>query len=202
MPRPLSVVAAAAAAVFAVVGLAPSPAAAQVVYEPVEYQYRSHGRTYYYGGTDPQVFAFADAASCARAAILDGSRFYDADVGFVAARNPPNVSGTDKPVVYADCLPYVNAHFYGFTPSDARNAAYAATPRHFTKAGLLRAAIPAGRATVVVPDKAAPVPARRAPATATGGVAPATKPGAVIIIPKRLLDRKLSDFQKQVAAAQ
>jgi hypothetical protein len=85
------------------------------VYEPVEYQHRSHGRTYYYGGSDPAVQAFADAVSCARAAIRDGSRYYDADVGYTAVRKPFGVRD-EKPVVYTDCLPLANAHFYGSHP--------------------------------------------------------------------------------------
>ena len=186
-----------------------SAALAQIIYEPVRYQYETpRGERYYYGGVDGRVHAIAG---------------YGAQCGFhVYATNLHNFDGGNsfgqpspmyhRPQVFTDCIPLRDASRFGWSPADARNEAYANAPTYFRKADLLATAIPTGEGAYVVPANApnvyvAPGVTRDAyrhhPATRTT-TSPATRPGQVIIIPKRLLDKKVKDVDQKplkVAAA-
>jgi hypothetical protein len=146
-------------------------AQAQVIFQPVQYQYGSGNDTYYYGGSDPAVFAKAERTA--------------------AARQIRGVADT-KPQVYSDAVPHQpNAAVYGVTAADARNQAYAAMPNYFRKGDLV--GHPQADGSIVVPPTAGgeiviPKPAAKP-------LAPATKRGVIIIIPKPASD-------KQVASAQ
>lgn len=152
-----------------IVSCVASAASAQVFYLPVQYQY-GQGERYYYGGSDPAVFASAERTS--------------AMLRFHRSNNP-------QPRVYSDLFPYANAAWYGFTPTDARNEAYRNQPRYFRKADLLDHAVEVDGA-VYVP----PAPPRRyvAPHVVVPMIEapkPAPRPrGVIIIIPKKPAELK------------
>lgn len=166
-----------------------SVSSAQVIYQPVTYVHGSGENTYYYGGSDPHVHSFAARAACIR-------ELKDRSVSpFTAVKE---TWGTGTPRVYLDCVPYQNAAVYGATPADARNEAYASAPRHFRKRDLLEAAIPVGNGLRVVPANLQPAKVERdeTPRAAR----PAAEPQPILIIPKRMMDKKLS--HEQTASAQ
>lgn len=151
-----------------IVAVCLAPAAfAQVIYLPVQYQYGGQHK-YYYGGSDPHIFARAER-----------------DAALLAFRP---VSGA-LPRIYSDLFPYHNAYLFGFRASDAYNEAMRNLPRYFTKADLLDSAVEVDGALVVPP-----APPRLAPWAAypAAPVAPAASPaprkerkGVIIIIPKK-----------------
>ena len=159
---------------------------AQVIYEPVQSQYRTAGgETFYYGGSNPRVFEYArqrvecfDRASFARVAPYGVGYLHRGLIG-----RPPQYT-------VSDCAPYRNAIVFGYTSVDARNTAYANVPRFFRMADLLAMAVPAPDGVGVVVPAQAPgtivvrpvLPATR-PATE-----PATQPKPVMIIPKKALE--------------
>lgn len=96
------------------------PAAAAIVYEPVQYQYGSQAR-YYYGGSDASVHHFAN-------------RFIDKRIIRDAEGQLSNLPAR----VFADSLPRLNASLYGLTANDAKNQAYASIPRYFRKVDLVK----------------------------------------------------------------
>src|SRR3954466_6830101 len=166
-----------------------SSASAQIIYEPVRYQYG--GQTpWYYGGNDPEMFRFADR---------DHSEAHD---GFFAARGnymTHHEVNYRLPRVYADHMQRTNAATYGYTPDDARNEAYRNAPRYFRKRDLLNCA-------VQDVDGAWHVPAQISNVEPSGTmeikpyVRPVVVPKRVIIIPKDLLDKKIEE-PKKVASA-
>jgi hypothetical protein len=105
--------------------------------------------------------------------------------------------------VFTDCVPFRDASRFGYTQADARNEAYANAPTYFRKADLLESAIPTAEGAWVIPANAPNVYVAR-PAV-TYPVSPrmrttaptTTKPGQVIIIPKRLLDKKVKDLDQK-----
>jgi len=100
--------------VLAIVSLVVSNASAGVMYLPVQYEYGVGNNKYYYGGSDPAVFARAERAN--RAAAI--------------TRSPDRINLPAR--TYSDDLPYQpNAAVYGFSANDARLAAYQAVPRYF-----------------------------------------------------------------------
>ena len=179
-----------AAAVGVVLAVsASSSAIAQTIYAPGQYQYGRQGNIYYYGGSDPAVFAMAERQAC-----LDriGDHSYTSDGYNHAYVHRRLIGRMDR--VYSDCAPHVNARAYGFLPVDAANEANANVPRYFRMADLDRAA-------VVMPDGSRLVAAQAKPVADPDDVRrastrPAIKPRAIIIIPKKA---KASD--KQVASA-
>ena len=139
----------------------------QIIYEPLQYQYPGDP-SYYYGGDDPSVFEHAERMQC-----LCRHRSHDRDAVF-------HDCGKRLPIVYSDCLPYVNAAIYGYTANDARNDASRSVPRYFRKSELLAAAIVLRDGSVIVPAQARPIatiqikPYRR----------PTAEPKPIIIIPR------------------
>jgi hypothetical protein len=167
-------------------------ASAQVIYEPVQSQYRTAaGETFYYAGDNPRVFEYARQR-------LDcfpgnrGPRVGRNDYAFLRGRlnEPPQYT-------FSDCAPYRNAIVFGYTSVDARNEAYANVPRFFRMADLLASAVPArDGAGVVVPAQAAGTidirPSRPAASPAT---LPGTRPTPVMIIPKKALEGPVNTGQ-------
>lgn len=208
MNRCLAAVAAlCSAAVFA----SPSASFAQVVYEPVRYQHESgNGERYCYGGSDPAVHAAAGAFDNCPRVFYGGVNLHRFDGGQTFNQPSPISRFERGERVYSDCVGLREASWFGYTCADARNEAYANAPTYFRKADLLAAAIPTRDGAWAVP--AAPPPAlyqhhhglhrlpiapgmRPASGPATG---PATQQrGQILIIPKNLMERKLSDFEKK-----
>jgi len=109
-------------------------ATAQVVYEPVQYQYRN-GITYYYGGNNPMIHHRAELAKC-----RDG---WPVDIRGEHAMSHRSLLGqaTEPQYVYSDCF-RGNAAVYGLTPTDAHNEAMSNVPLYYTKRDLLVEAMP------------------------------------------------------------
>jgi len=157
--------------------LAASTASAQIIYEPVQYQYDG----YYYGGSDPAIFAKAHRDSFAQ---------------YIATLHRP-VSNTPLRV-YSDCFLWANAAIYGLTPNDAQNQAYDSIPRYFRKADLLFSAVWIDGA-LIVPARAATYPRieikpfyRRPSPPSTQ---PTTTPKPLLIIPRDALERPGAPMQ-------
>ena len=174
---------------FASLALSASSASAQVIYEPVQYQYTysyTGGRdvTFYYGGDDPRVFDHAARIGCLRQGRT-GVREGVPGVGLIHR----GLIGEPPFLVFSDCAPYQNVAVYGFTPADARDEAYARVPRYFTKAGLLAAAVPADAPEYYRKETApngAPVDGSRvAVVPAHGWPAPAPAAAGIDIRPSR-----------------
>lgn len=111
-------------------GLCGSIAEAQVIYEPVQYQFGGQN-AYYYGGSDLRVHATAGQLS-AQPGFGRSEGFAFASGNVTTHREVNN----DRPRVFDDRLPGVNATIYGVTIDDARNAAYQNSPTYFRKRDL------------------------------------------------------------------
>jgi len=165
-----------------------SSASAQIIYEPVRYQYG--GQTpYYYGGSDPDMFRFAD-----REYANTRNGFAEAHGNVTTHREVSYLA----PHVYVDQLPRANARIWGYTADDARYDAYHNASRYFSKRQLLASA-------VADEDGVWHVPNQLPPHVGTIEIKPyvraTTMPRPIMIIPKELLDRKLPE-KKVVASAQ
>lgn len=156
-----------------------SSARAQVIYQPVQYQY-SNGVTYYYGGNDPSMHHYIEHVKCRNGypSAITGHHYN-------SLRNTVGQIG-EKTFVFSDCLPFRNAAVYGYTAVDAHNEAMANMPLYFTKRDLLAAAVPAADGTLMVP--ASPMShhaMRHVPMMAGAATQPSdVKPRAVIILPR------------------
>lgn len=161
---------------------------AQVLYAPVQYQYRTPTGTYLYGGSDSRVHAMAAMRSHCTSYLGVATHDFDGGSRF----NEPAPMDAREPV-FTVCAPYQDASWFGYTAADARSEAYANSPTYFRKADLLASAIvlPDG-ARVVVPT----APTVLAAPTVAKTQATSQR-GQIIIIPKRLLDRPLKDFEKK-----
>ena len=164
---------------------------AQIIYEPVQYQYGEGNHRYYYGGSDPAVFARAEYQR-----RLDEL----SDIPAHAQRythaylHHRLIGQLDR--VYSDAVPYTNARVYGYLPVDAANDAYANAPRNFRKRDLLRAAVVLPDGSRVVPAQAQPVRVQIGDDEDRATTRRSPRPRAIIIIPKKA---KTSD--KLVASA-
>jgi hypothetical protein len=161
-------------------------ACGQVFYMPVQYQYFSGGRAYYYGGSDPYVHARAQALS--------------QEVGFGRTNGYAFVSGnvhTHREVVteptraYTDMIPHWNGRVFGYTENDARNAAYQNADLYFRKSDLPRMSIRADDGTWVVPPQPTPGQGSIDIRPYRAEAKPVLQPTPILIIPKRLLDKPL-----------
>ena len=157
---------------------------AQVVYEPVQSQYRTEHATYYYGGSNPRVHAYArQKLEC----FYDGRSTREGvyDVGYLHK----NLIGRPPQYVVSDCAPYLNAIIYGYTSVDARNEAYARVPRFFRMADLLTSAVASGDGMgVIVPAQARGTIDIHSPSVSPAtrpATGPASQPKAILIIPKK-----------------
>ena len=146
-----------------VVALFGSMAGAQVIYMPVQYQY-GHGDKYYYGGSDPHVFAAAERVSQLRRLNLV----------------------SDEPVrVYSDLIPFGDARLFGFTVTHARNEAYFRAPRYFTMAELNRTAVEVDGVHYVPPAPPTRIRPLVHPQPVVAPAAAPEKRGVIIIIPRK-----------------
>ena len=175
-----------------------SSASAQVFYEPVQYQYWSGGRAYYYGGSNPLVHYRANLNSQSPGfGRTDG-------YAFRSARPDTHREVTTEPTrIYSDSTPYWNARVFGASVDDARNAAYANSATYFRKADLKYLARVEADGTWSVPASAgAPTGTIEIKPTYRGWMKPVyTEPRPILIIPKRLLDKKLWGEPLQTADA-
>lgn len=128
-----------------------SSAGAQIIYEPVRYQY-GQGRTWYYGGSDPRMFRVAEgpASGAGRWGRVQGWAFVSGNV------HTHREVATEMPRVFSDAIGYRNAYPYGYTATDARNEAYARVPRYFRKADLLETAEQQTDGSLLVPSQPRP----------------------------------------------
>ena len=178
-----------ACALLLIVVSSSSAASAQVIYSPVQYQHFAGGRAYYYGGTDPLVHENVATLSLVPGyGRTDGYAFQSGDL----ARHREVT--TERARVYTDAIPGQEAGQFGFTPKDAANEAYANSPTYFRKStDVVRMARVQADGSWVVP--ATTVPARGSIEVRGLGVIPRTptytEPRPLLIIPKRLLDKKL-----------
>lgn len=176
-----------------------SKASAQIVYEPVQYQYGEQNK-YYYGGNDPRVHAYANATQ-------DGGGRWGRVHGFdfVSGSIDTHREVTGEPErVFADSIPFQNARIYGYTATDARNEAYDRMPTYFRKADLLATAVPQTDGSWLVPatPQAQGVVVYPQPARMMVPRRPTTAPRPLMILPKKALEpdrnrdgRKLADAE-------
>lgn len=159
------------AAIAVIVCASASTGNAQIIYEPVQYQYGGQN-AYYYGGCDPRVHESAAWPSAPGTGWGRGDGWAFRSAGIHTHR----AVATERPRTFTDALPYRNAFVHGFTDNDARNEAYARQPHYFRKSDLLLASRPdaAGRGRIV--------PACWADAAPASGGLPR---GAIVIIPSR-----------------
>jgi hypothetical protein len=191
--------------------LSSSAFAQVIVYQPVKYQFDAGDgdAKYLYGGTNPQVHYWATTPALAGYGWSQRCPFR----GY--ARNLHSFDGGNsfgqpspffyRTPIYSDCYGVQRASYFGFNEADARNEAYANVPRYFRKADLLASAVPAADGTLVVPATAPQVIAAPAPASSYSSLPGMPARGQIIIIPKKLLDRPVKDFEarsQKVAAAQ
>lgn len=188
--------------VCAVFSMLAMSARAQVVYEPVQYQYFSGGRAYYYGGADPYVHWKANQLS--REEWYGRTQGYAFHSGTIDTHREVS---TEPTRVYTDMIPTWNARVFGYTENDARNAAYANAATYFRKADLRRMARVEADGTWTVPSQPGASAAGRGtieikPVRAvTPAVRPVGEPKPLLVIPKRLLDRKLWEEPRMTADA-
>ena len=159
-----------------------SSARAQVIYEPVQYQF-SNGMTYYYGGNDPSMHHYIEHVKCRNG--------YPSEVTGHHHNSLRHTVGQigEHTYVFSDCLMYRNAAVYGYTAVDAHNEAMANLPRYFTKRQLLESAVHVGDGTLVVPASGRShhhMMKKHAHAGTSGATTQPSepKPRAIIIIPK------------------
>jgi hypothetical protein len=157
-----------AAALIASLVLA-SSVSAQIVYEPVKFQYDCGANMFFYGGSNPAMLRYAR-----RDVNIDPHRIV-----------------TEPLRVYSDRVQRNNAAVFGYTAADAYNEAHANLPGYYRKIDLLRAAHLDCDGTLVVPaDAGGECPGTIDIKRYTHR--PTTSPNPVIVIPKRLLDKPLA----------
>jgi hypothetical protein len=184
---------------FLLAALCASSAFAQIFYEPVHYQYSTGNgdEKFCYGGSDPRVLYYAN--NDCPAYHYGGINFHRFDGG-TSFNQPSPMYQRDR--VFSDCVRGLDASYFGYTCADARNEAVANAPLYFRKADLINSAIrePDGSLTVHSsgPIYVARVHAAPARSPRDMSTRPTTRPtsGQVIIIPKKLLDRPVKDFEK------
>lgn len=155
-----------------------STASAQVVYQPVQYQYHTgqSSQTYYYGGTNPIQQALATlppVVSEGNIVVRPLTLPYRGEIQSFADRRDP---------VYSDRLPYVNVRPLGFTISDAQNESNRNLPTFFRKSDLLARAQLQADGTYSVPAVQGPTPT--SPVIALTKPRPEGPKGVILIIPK------------------
>ena len=184
-----------------------SGALAQVIYQPITYQHDAgrYGGTYLYGGANPQTHLHARYD---RPCNYYAGNLHRFDGGNSFGQPSPMY---DRTPIYSDCAPFQNLNRLGWTAADAANEARANAPTYFRKIDLLASAVPQPDGSFVVPFYAPTVRVVEDDeddddngATTGPSTHPSTKKGAVIIIPKRLLDKRVKDLEAKplkVAAA-
>jgi hypothetical protein len=174
-------------AVF-VLGLVSSAVQAQIIYEPVRYQYGGQN-PFYYGGSDPRVIDYASGPTGGGGwwGRVHGFDFISGD--YQTHRDVTNEGYRS----YSDAIGYQNGRLWGFTDNDARNEAYANAPTYFRKSDLLHAAVRNSDGSWTVPAQLCSSGPRfyglpdNSKNASTG---PTTTPHPLMIIPKRALERQ------------
>jgi len=129
-------------------GVLSSVSLAQVVYEPVRYQYGRYNEVFY-GGTNPSLASdhyvyLPPALQAAYAARRMNTPLgiyqympYGPGSPFFSPYpvDPSNSAAVYTPYVFTDLLPYEEAGQFGFTPDDARNEAYGNVPLYQSGSG-------------------------------------------------------------------
>ena len=187
-----------AVGILVVILASSSPALAQVIYTPVQYQYGQGQNVYYYGGSNPLVHYYANQPQGAAGTWgrIQGWNFASGNI-----TNHREVSHEPtRTFVDAPGFMYANATFWGYTPDDARNDAYANATRYFRKADLLNGGYRADDGTWIVPADTIPLrspngavyigPSRRA----------TTAPRPLMIIPKDSLKKQAPASDKAYAS--
>src|SRR4051794_29985573 len=131
--------------------LVSSSSFAQVFYQPVQYQYRNGSQTYYYGGSDPRMHRYVQGpvGPGQTWGRINGWDFASGDL------DRHREVAFERPLrVFSDAVGYQNAAFYGYTPADAMNDAYASAPCYFRKADLLATAHRDETGALIVPASA------------------------------------------------
>lgn len=175
-----------------------SAASAQIIYTPVQYQFFAGGRAYYYGGTDPAVHeAFTALSLVPGYGRTGGYAFQSGDL------DRHREVTTERAPIFTDAIPGQDARQFGFTPQNAANEALANSPTYFRKSDVIRMARVQPDGSWVVPANTVPA---RGPIEIRGvGLLPRTpaytEPKPILIIPKRLLDKKLWPEQPMRADA-
>jgi hypothetical protein len=185
--------AAAFVAVF-VLGLISSAVQAQIIYEPVRYQYGGQN-PFYYGGSDPRVIDYASGPVGGGGwwGRVHGFDFISGD--YQTHRDVTN----ERYRVYSDAIPFQDARLWGYTDNDARNDAYANVPTYFRKADLINNAVQNRDGSWTVPAQMSPgpryyvTPARPGPTTTT-----AARP--LMMIPKKALQQREAPRGKLASA--
>ena len=156
-----------------------SSASAKIIYEPIQYQYRSGDTTYYYGGSEPRVHLYAREPL-----------------------NPHRQISTKPYRVYSEEWNYGlrDVRNLGYTPADAQNQANANAPRYFVMRDLLKSAVGVD-GVWVVPAQAQPIRVYKSNGTLIERQ-PAKIPRPLMIIPKDALEKPLKQSDKQLAAAE
>ena len=172
-------------AAFLFAGALAPAAFGQIIYENVRYQHVSGaGQTYYYGGSEPRTFYWAELQSELSARNIGRRR----TIGFSGGVGLGDGLLNRYAPVYSDVAPYANLRRWGFTADDARNEAVRSAPLYFRKRDLLRAAEVQSDGTVVVPShpRMVVIVDRKRPAANGADNGETTRPttGKILIIPK------------------
>jgi hypothetical protein len=179
-----------------------SSASAQIIYEPVEYQYRAEGTIYYYGGDNPAVHAYA-------AEPITASHTWGRVHGLAFGSGDLRVHRevTNEPErVFSDSWHrgLQNARLVGYTPDDARNEAMQSLPGYYRKSDLLASAERGYDGVWRVPAHA-PTSSGTVTVYKSSGqrvdVAPKSMPRPLMIIPKDQLQQPDRPSDKTVAKA-
>lgn len=161
---------------------------AQVIYEPVTTQYGGQN-PYYYAGTDKQIH------EAARFPSAPGSNWgRTGGYAFVSAHR---AVVERRPRIFTDAMGSFDARVYGMTVDDVVNEANARVPRYFRKIDLVNSAtLSANGATVVSPYAGEPA-AEKGTIIIKPYTPPLFRRGPVIVIPKAMMDRKVSDIARE-----
>lgn len=166
-------------------------ATAQVIYEPVAVQHGGQN-TYYYAGTDTRIH---DAAAFPSAPGATWGRF-----GGYAFVNARRAVVQRIPRIFTDAFGTFDARVYGMTIDDVVNEANARLPRYFSKRDILNSGTQEGSATIVSPYATQPETATKGSIIIKPSSPPLFRRGPVLVVPKSMMDRKVSDVatKKQV----
>lgn len=177
--------------------LVSSSSFAQIIYEPIQYQYGSGQNVYWYGGSDPRVH-YAAAQPITPGGTWGRVNGWNFASGNVTTHREVSSEPT-RTFVDVPGFQYANATFWGYGPDDARNDAYFNSTRYFKKSDLLAAAVRMSDGSYHVPAQARPIQ------TISGGVSyigpqRGGSPKPVFIIPKDQLKKQLKQSDKSFAA--
>lgn len=164
---------------------------AQVIYEPVTIRHGGQN-AYYYAGTDQRIHEAAAFPSAPGAAWgrTGGYAFVNAHRAVVER----------TPRIFTDAFGSFDARVYGMTIDDVVNEANARVPRYFNKAQVIEQAAQHGGSMTVSPYTTSPETAEKGSIIIRPSAPPLFRRGPVLVIPKSMMDRKVSDVggKKQV----